>query len=123
MTMRVRIFPFNAPCEREQDRLSPLQFVRALLKPQERVYAGEQFGSIDRAGQEVICAHLDTLDPILLVRKCCNQNHGYEIRVGVVLDLLAGLKAGEARHHYIEQHEVDLSSTQLLNDLCSVGNG
>jgi hypothetical protein len=47
-----------------------LQLPRAPLKPQKGPYASELFGSIDRMAQEIIGAHLDTLCPILPVRKC-----------------------------------------------------
>src|SRR5258706_9087797 len=60
MTMRVRIFAFNAPRQRKQDRLSSLQFVSALLQFQKRLNPGQKFSSIHRTTQEVIRTNLDT---------------------------------------------------------------
>src|SRR5580692_5155062 len=99
--MSVGVLAFNASRQREQHRLRPLQLVGALLKPEKGPNPGEQFGSIDGAAQKIIGSDLDTLDPVLPVRKSRNQNYGDQISIWIVLDFLASLKACEARHHNI----------------------
>ena len=107
MTVRVGILPFNAPGQGEQDRFRPLQLVGAELKLEERAHAGEQFGAVHGAGQEVISPGPDTFDAILFVRKRRNQNYGYQISLGISLDFLAHVEAVQVGHHDVQNHQIN----------------
>jgi len=118
--MRVRIFAFNAPRQRKQDRLSSLQFVSALLQFQKRLNAGQKFSPIHRATQEIICTNLNTFQSILFVRKRRDQDHRYQTRFRAGLDCLACLKPIQARHHHIQKHQVDLGAGEFFHRSCTV---
>src|ERR1700687_575660 len=120
MAVCVRIFPCNAPGEGEQDCLRPLLFVRALLELQKGPYASQQFASIQRTTQEVICSHLDAFQPILLVGERRDHDHRDQICVGVVLDFLAYLKPIQVRHQHIQKHQVELSPSKFLKRSCAI---
>ena len=83
-------------------------FVEQPLEPDQTSHPGHQRLVLDRFGQEVIGARLQSPQPFGGFAKCGDHDHGNVQRRGVVLQPAATLEAVHSRHHDVEQDEIRL---------------
>jgi hypothetical protein len=88
---------------------------------QQRAYARDQLGLIDRFRQEVVGARLDALDSLLVRVERGHQYHRKDTGARVLPDAPADLVAIHARHHHVQEHEIGLPFLDALQGLGAGG--
>ena len=67
----------------------------------------DQRDLVDRFGEEVISASLETLQAIRRLVEGRNHDNRHVLRRGVGLQAPAGFETIHARHHYVEEYHID----------------
>ena len=94
--------------------LKPYVFVKHFLQAQLGMYTGEGFVEIDRLGNVVDRASIETFELSFLRGFGCNEYDGYGLGRWVRLEALTDLNAVHLWHHNVEQNEVRIC---LLDDV------
>src|SRR6266849_6287033 len=120
VTARVRVFGFDAERQGKKDCLGAFQFIGVGFQAQKRRNAGHQFGAVNRLGEEIVGACLNSLDAILGGGKSCYQDDGSKPGLRVPLDAAADLEPGEVRQHHVEKEKVGTEAGNLLKRVLSI---
>ena len=90
-------------------------------EPEEGAHPEQQLPPVDRLGEEIVRAGLQSQVPLLLFRERRHQQHGQERLARALLHSFADLVSGHSRHHHVEQHQVDALRPEQLEGRGSAG--
>ena len=97
-----------------------LHRVVKFLDAQQRSHARHQRGLLERLGQIVVTAGLETIDDVARVGLGRDQDDGHETKRCVLLELLEHRDAVELRHHDVEQDEIGLELARAHQRILAV---
>ncbi len=82
------------------------QFVGHHFQPHERAHAREQSRVVDRLGEEIVGAGVETCDAVGRLVERRHHDDGHVRGFGIRLDAAADFEAVHARHHHVEEHDI-----------------
>ena len=81
-----------------------VEFIGKFLKPQQRLYAGEQLFRENRFIQELVGACFDAADLVFAISQARDHHHRDQPRFLILLQFTAQFVAILARHDYVQQY-------------------